>query len=96
MRGGRRCSTSDSFPLPRIFPRRSRLNVVTWRLARPSSIEIYGEFEEMPGLLLTLGQAARLFGLRPDIVARILARLTFAGVLCRRRDGQFASRIGEV
>ena len=51
---------------------------------------IHSEFEEMPGLSLTLGQAARLFGLRPDIVSRILARLTDARVLCQRRDGRFA------
>jgi hypothetical protein len=51
---------------------------------------IHGEFEEMPGLLLTTNQAARLFGLRPDIVARILAQLTDARMLRRRSDGQFA------
>ena len=57
---------------------------------------IHGEFEEMPGLLLTVRQAARLFGLRPDIVARILARLLDARVLCERRDGQFSRQIEDV
>ena len=54
---------------------------------------IHSEFVEMPGLLLTLSQAARLFGLRPDIVSRILASLTDARVVCRRRDGQFARQV---
>jgi len=57
---------------------------------------IRSEFEEMPGLLLTLNQAARLFGLRPDIVSRILARLTDARVLCQRSDGLFARRVKDV
>ena len=51
---------------------------------------IHGEFEEMPGLSLTPRQAARLFGLPPDIVARILERLVEARVLHKRSDGQFA------
>jgi DNA-binding transcriptional ArsR family regulator len=54
---------------------------------------IHSEFEEMPGLLLTVRQAARLFGLRPDIVSRILTRLMEARVLSQRRDGQFARRL---
>jgi DNA-binding IclR family transcriptional regulator len=51
---------------------------------------IHGEFEEMPGLSLTLGQAAKLFGLPPDIASRILERLTDARVLRQKGDGQFA------
>jgi len=57
---------------------------------------IRGEFEEMPGLLLTTNQAARLFGLRPDIVSRIFVRLTDARMLCRRSDGQFARAAKDV
>jgi hypothetical protein len=53
---------------------------------------IHGEFEEMPGLSLTLGQAARLFGLPPGIASRILDRLTDARVLRQMGDGQFALR----
>ena len=56
---------------------------------------IHGEFEEMPGLSLTPGQAARLFGLSPDIASRILDRLTDARVLRQSRDGQFALRVEE-
>jgi DNA-binding MarR family transcriptional regulator len=50
---------------------------------------IHNEFEEMPGLSLTPRQAARLFGLPPDTVSRILERLTDARVLRKRHD-QFA------
>jgi hypothetical protein len=53
---------------------------------------IHSEFEEMPGLSLTLNQASRLFGLRPEIASRILERLADARLLRQRRDGQFALR----
>ena len=56
---------------------------------------IYSEFEEMPGLSLTVGQAAKLFGLPPDIASRILEQLTDRRVLRRRNDGQFAFRVDE-
>jgi hypothetical protein len=51
---------------------------------------VHSEFEEMPGLSLTLGQAARLFGLSPEIALRILERLTAARLLRQRSDGRFA------
>jgi hypothetical protein len=51
---------------------------------------IHSEFEEMPGLVLTPCQAARLFGLPPDIVSCLLERLVEARVLHKRSDGQFA------
>jgi hypothetical protein len=53
---------------------------------------IHGEFEEMPGLSLTLDQAARLFGLHRDIVNRILGALIAGRVLRCRSDGQFILR----
>ena len=56
---------------------------------------IQGEFKDMPGLSLTLPQAARLFALRSDIASRILNRLSDERVLRQRRDGQFALRIQE-
>ena len=56
---------------------------------------IHGEFEEMPGLSLTLGQAAKLFGLPPDTASRILERLTDARVLRRSSEGRFALRVEE-
>ena len=54
---------------------------------------IHSEFEEMPGLSLTLGQAARLFGLPHDVASRILGGLTDARVLRHSRDGHFALRV---
>jgi hypothetical protein len=56
---------------------------------------IHSEFQEMPGLSLTVGQAVKIFGLPPDIVSRILERLTEARVLRQRSDGQFALRVEE-
>jgi hypothetical protein len=45
---------------------------------------VRGEFRDMPGLVLTLPQAGRLFGLREDICARALATVMQEGLLyCR-------------
>jgi hypothetical protein len=57
---------------------------------------IRGEFEEMPGLSVTLDQAARLFGLPRDIALRILERLTEERVLYRRRNEQFANHFADL
>ena len=54
---------------------------------------IYREFQEMPGLAVTPGQAARLFGLSPDTAARILERLAATDVLHQTRNGQFTLRV---
>ena len=51
---------------------------------------IHGEFQEMPGLTLTVGQATKLFGLSPEIASRILDRLAEARVLHLTRGGRFA------
>jgi hypothetical protein len=56
---------------------------------------IHAEFKEMPGLSLTVGQATKLFGLSPEIAARILDRLTEARVLALSRDGRFALCAGK-
>ena len=53
---------------------------------------IRAEFEEMPGLFLTVQQAARLFGLAPDTVSRILRRLGDEGVLHMRTDRCYTLR----
>lgn len=42
---------------------------------------VRAEFLEMPGLVLTLPQAERLFGMRQDICIRILATLIGEGLL---------------
>lgn len=54
---------------------------------------VHSEFEEMRGLSLTLGQAARLFGLSPEIASRIFGQLTAARLLRQRSDGRFALHI---
>jgi hypothetical protein len=67
--------------------------------SRPSSLDrrddsarsalvqrVYGEFHEMPCMRLTAPQARLLFGLKPDVCERILARLVEQGSLCS--DGE--------
>lgn len=49
---------------------------------------ISAEFREMPGLRLTLRQAARLFSLEPADCERVLGSLVDDGVLAAR-DGAF-------
>jgi len=56
---------------------------------------IQGEFHDMPGLSLTVPQAARLFALRADIASRILDRLDDERVLRHKSNGQFALRVQE-
>ena len=50
---------------------------------------IRGEFREMPGLHLTLGQAARLFDLREEACRAALGELTGEGFLARTPGGLF-------
>jgi hypothetical protein len=50
---------------------------------------VRGEFREMPGLTLTLAQAARLWSLDPDTCADVLSHLVRTGFLSRRSDGAF-------
>jgi hypothetical protein len=52
---------------------------------------IVGTYREMPGLILTLPQAARLFGLR-DVTCRVLfTDLVRQGRLRQLKDGQYAA-----
>jgi hypothetical protein len=50
---------------------------------------IRAEFQEMPGVSLTLAQARRLFGIPLDACNRILNQLADEGMLRRRLDGSF-------
>jgi hypothetical protein len=50
---------------------------------------VRAEFEEMPGLRLTLAQAVRLFDLREDVCTRVLDRLVDQRALARGLDGQY-------
>jgi hypothetical protein len=53
---------------------------------------IQGEFQEMPGLSLTVEQASRLFNLPSEACLRVLAVLENAGVLRQAGDGQYRLR----
>jgi len=88
--------------------RRSRLDDVTCRavsvrLPTPRRDEaarqallrrIVSEFEEMPGMLLTVAQAARLFGLPLDACARMLADLADGGRLHHAVNGRYRLQAG--
>ena len=53
---------------------------------RDLHVRIHAEYQEMPGLKLTLAQASRLFNLEPGRCAKALNALVDGGVL--RTDGQ--------
>jgi len=52
---------------------------------RELHVRIHAEYQEMPGLKLTLAQASRLFNLEPGRCANALNALVNGGVL--RTDG---------
>lgn len=56
---------------------------------------VLAEFREMPCLRLTPHQAERLFGLRPDVSARIIEHLVRDGHLRQDADGRYACVPGE-
>jgi hypothetical protein len=51
---------------------------------------VHGEFLEMPGLTLSIGQAARLFGLPSSFCARVLDELIAGDCLRVTTDGRYA------
>ncbi len=53
---------------------------------------VQGEFDEMPGSCLTVGQASRLFGLPQDVMARVFDQLVGNGILRLAPDGRYRSR----
>jgi hypothetical protein len=52
---------------------------------------VVGSYREMPGLILTLPQAARLFGLKNRTCRVVLDDLVRQGHLRLARDGQYAA-----
>ena len=50
---------------------------------------VRGEYVEMPGLHLTVRQAARLFGVTPDIAQAVLDDLCRTAVLARSEGGTY-------
>jgi hypothetical protein len=51
---------------------------------------VHGEFREMPGLRLSIQQAARLFSVPPTVCARVLAELIADDLLRVTHDGHYA------
>ncbi len=49
---------------------------------------IRGEFNEMPGMRLTMVQACRLWGLTPDVAQAAIRSLVFRGVLSLDEHGR--------
>jgi len=54
-----------------------------------AAARVRAEFEEMPGMTLTLPQAERLFGLERDLCRTIVERLVHASFLRRTNGGAF-------
>jgi DNA-binding IclR family transcriptional regulator len=55
---------------------------------------IRAEFEEMPGMHLTLAQAARLWDMPREACERVLEHLVGTGFLVRHRSRTYARRAG--
>ena len=51
------------------------------------------EFDEDAGLVVTLAEAGRLFGMRHDICHRVLRELVAKGVLCTTSRNRYAKRL---
>ncbi len=56
----------------------------------PLAVRVQREFQEMPGLRLTVRQAARLLSVAPDVADAVLHELRRASILARSDDGVFA------
>src|SRR5262245_10958865 len=54
------------------------------------ALRVCGEFAEMPGLRLTVPQAARLFGIDPDVAHAVLDELRRASVLNCSKQGAYS------
>ena len=64
-------------------------------MERPMNVDltaarVRAEFDEMPGMRLTVPQASRLFGLDPDVCLKIVEQLINAAYLRRTRTGLVA------
>ena len=54
------------------------------------AVRVRGEYEEMPGLRLTVLQAARLFGVAPLVAHAVLNELCRASVLTYSNRGTYS------
>ena len=57
---------------------------------------IRAEYREMPGLCLTLAQAARLWGLTPGACSEVLQALVAEGVLTCTREVRYVAAVTEL
>jgi len=55
----------------------------------PLALRVQGEYREMPGLRLTVRQAARLFSVAPDVAGAVLNELRGASILSCSDEGAF-------
>ena len=80
--------------IPAVAQLRPAVQVERRNLAAREMIlrRIRAEFEEMPGLSVTLQQATKLFGLSPDAGGRILRGLTEEGILYMTANGRYLLR----
>ena len=62
--------------------------------SRPAR-RILGEFQEMPGLALTITQATKLFGIPRDLSLSLLSRFVEEGLLRITIDGRYARGAGQ-
>jgi hypothetical protein len=78
----------------RLSPPPARLSPERRDIARRSAItrRVYSEFMEMPGMTLTLDQAACLFNIPSVACARIFEELIDDGVLCLVGNGRYGLR----
>jgi hypothetical protein len=74
----------DGTELSRRFPERRDLIAREQLPAR-----VRAEFQELPSMRLTRGQAQRLFGLRSDICERVLAALVKNRTLCLDHEDRY-------
>jgi hypothetical protein len=56
----------------------------------PLAMRVRGEYVEMPGLRLTVPQAARLFGVASDVAHAVLEELRCASVLTCSDRGTYS------
>lgn len=56
----------------------------------PLAARVHGEYKEMPGLRLTVRQAARLFSVEANVADAVLHELRRASILACSHDGAFS------
>jgi hypothetical protein len=76
-------------PLPGLRATDSRERAGAVEAMTTLAVRVHGEYLEMPGLRLTVRQAARLFSLAPDVAEAVLHELRRRSILARADDGAF-------